>query len=183
MPWLEEDTPASVTDALANRKLASWPEPNTERIDARFRHTYGTLAPSPRAERFLWRMQPSGPGGTIFNAWLDVVATSDTTLEGDTGFEPGVGWKVFLKVTNFIDPAVDPTWSKHGIEYRWRITIPSNPDWEFWTMYDKDATGRRPSGPHGPRRRRRRHPEDLPWREWFLRVLPPPTRVRRETAW
>ena len=140
MPWLEDDTPLSVTDADANRKVPSWPRDETGRIDPRFRQLYGVLMPAPRAMRHLFRCDAGIPSPSdLFNCWVDLVPVSDTVLQGNSGPHPDEGWIVTLTVTNYQSPAVDPNFGKSGIEYRWNIDNPGESSFDRWEMFDKDA--------------------------------------------
>lgn len=88
----------------------------------------------------MFRISPVNHAGTpIFNGWLDLVALSDTVLEGVSGPDPEEGWDIKLTITNYIFPATDPDFGKSGISMRWTVTYPGEPDWSYWIMFDKDA--------------------------------------------
>lgn len=96
--------------------------------------------PAPRASRWMFRLSPVFHANPpIFNGWLDLVAISDTVLEGQSGPDPDEGWDINLSIENYIFPAVDPDFGKSGIRMRWTITHPGEPDWSYRIMFDKDA--------------------------------------------
>jgi len=142
MPWLDDETPIEVTTAFLNRNISGWPQPNTPRIDPRFRMVHGVLAPAPRPSRHLFRLRPNGIFTTpILNCWIDLLAISDTQLEGISGPHPSTGWDIKLTLTLFADPIEQPETATSGIEYRWTFSFPGEPDFFYWMMFtDEDIS-------------------------------------------
>jgi len=139
VPWFPDGDDPDVLTSMFNRKVSQWPKPNTTRIDTRFRQNYGIGLPAPRASRYLFRFAPEGLVlGPIHNCWFDLVAESDTVLRGESGFGPS-GWNIELQITNYVSPAVDPIWSKSGIEMRWIIHHVTAPDWYLAWMMNEDS--------------------------------------------
>ncbi len=132
MPWLDDGTPQSIVDALANTKKSLWPRDETNRSDARFRHLLGDGMPYPRPQRWVIRIIPDLGLPTVFlNGWLDLAAVSDTVLTGSTGMS-AAGHQMDLDITSYAD-TTDPNFGFNGIEYR--LTFLGIGGDTFWYAY------------------------------------------------
>lgn len=136
MAWLENGTPSSVSDAFVNNKVAWHPQPNSLRINPRYRMLPGAGLPCAMAQRHLMRILPNGGvEGEIFNGWLDVVPISDDVLEGSTGLSPE-GYELQLQVIDY-GLVLDPVSLSHGIVMLW--TFSKTGETPFFVRYIRRA--------------------------------------------
>ncbi len=138
MPWLDNDTPTTVSNSRVNKNVSLWPEHETTRIDARFRMIRSNPEPFPRAVRHLVRIKPLiGAGTTIFNGWLNVTIDTVDRFVGSTGLGPD-GYDLQLEIDQY-DVAVHPVWGDHGVEFVWTYSHVGFPNFFSAWWYPSDG--------------------------------------------
>jgi hypothetical protein len=115
LPWLADGAPPEYVWAWANKEIPAWPAPNGPRIDSRFRFNYGEYLPAPRPSKFFVRFVTGiGVSEKISNGWVDLMAVSDTLLQGTIPAN-AEGYSITFEIELFEDPVKEPFFGKSGI--------------------------------------------------------------------
>lgn len=133
MVWTEFEFLGDFSLFLAERRIAKWPHPNTNRIKCDFRMALGEGLPFPRPDRFIGQMfdVPDTPNGRAYPV-IDMNASGPFALHGTSGINED-GRTVELDIIEH--PTADFPGSDHpGIEYHFVFKKTDRDDFN-WTWY------------------------------------------------
>lgn len=138
MPWLGNDDPPERLLAEQNRLISLWPQPNTARVDARFRMIRSNPYCWPRAVQHFVRIKPlKGTPNTIYNGYLHVVVDTPDRFFGTTGLGPD-GYEIELEIIQH-DALVHPVYGTHGVEFIFTYKHTGFPDFFAAWYYASDG--------------------------------------------